>query len=68
MLHLHATVATGTVIAPPANSVADTAVSAADDSVHTAPGGGVCGGVGVKVAPFGGADTVSVTDSVIGGA
>jgi hypothetical protein len=33
-----------------------------------AVGGDVCGGVDVKVAPFGGADVVFVTNSGIGGA
>jgi hypothetical protein len=53
-------VSTGAAIALPADSVADTAASAADDSVHNA--------AGVKVAPFGGADAVSITNSGIGGA
>jgi hypothetical protein len=37
-------------------------------TLYTVIGRGVCGGVGVKVAPFGGANAVSVTNSGIGGA
>jgi hypothetical protein len=36
-------------------------------TLYTATGGSVCGGVGVKVTSFGGADVVSVTNSEIGG-